>query len=126
MTTTERKRMISPHQPVGRWIRVEKRLAIYLRDSFTCLYCGRDLRDADPRDVALDHLTPKCDGGSNDATNLVTACATCNCTRRDLPWTRFASPEARKHIRRNVRRNLTPFVTLAKAIFADKTGESDR
>lgn len=26
------------------WIRKERRLAIYIRDSFCCQYCGRDLR----------------------------------------------------------------------------------
>lgn len=126
MTCTERKRMNSKHQPVGRWIRPERRLAIYLRDSFTCLYCQRDLRDADPRDVALDHIIPKCDGGSNDAGNLITACRSCNCSRRDLPVDRFAGPETRRHIRRNLARDLKPFLAMAKAIFADKTGSADR
>lgn len=48
MTTTEKKRSRSKFQPVGRWIRVDLRLAIYIRDSFRCCYCQRDLRDADP------------------------------------------------------------------------------
>jgi 5-methylcytosine-specific restriction endonuclease McrA len=119
---TELKRARSPHQPVGRWIRVEKRLAINLRDRFTCLVCAKDLHDTDPRDVTLDHVTPKADGGSNHESNLFTACRSCNCSRQDKPLTRFASPEAVKHIRRNVKRSLKPYLSLAKAYFADEVG----
>ena len=61
MTKTKRTR--SQHQATGQWIRADKRLAIYLRDRFTCLYCCRDLHDADPADVTLDHLRCQSDGG---------------------------------------------------------------
>lgn len=125
MTTTERKRANSPHQPVGRWIRVEKRLAINLRDHMTCLLCLRDLHGADPRDVTLDHITPKADGGSNHEGNLYTCCRSCNCSRQDKPLGRAASPEARKHIRRNAARKLAPYLKLAKAYFADEVGIED-
>jgi len=122
MTPTERKRANSPHQPVGRWIRPDKRLAIYLRDRFTCLCCGRDLHGADPRDVTLDHIVAKVDGGGNGEGNLYTCCRACNCSRQDKPLSRFASPEALKHIRRNVRRSLRSYRRLAKAILADEAG----
>lgn len=122
MTTTERKKTRSPHQPVGRWIRVEKRLAINLRDRMTCVYCLRDLHGAAPADVTLDHVIAKADGGSNHEGNLVTACRACNCSRQDKPLARFAGPEARAHIRRNCRRSLKPYMTLAKAYFADAVG----
>jgi 5-methylcytosine-specific restriction endonuclease McrA len=121
MTITEKKRANSKHQPVGRWIRVEKRLAIYLRDSFACLYCCRDLHGADPRDIHLDHLVCKEDGGSNSETNLVTACRSCNCSRQSKPVSRFASPEAKKQIRRNVARKLGPYIAMAKALIANET-----
>lgn len=124
-TTTQRKKARSPHQPVGRWIRADKRLAIYLRDSFCCLYCGCDLHGADPRDVTLDHLVARVDGGTNDESNLVTACRECNCSRQDKPVSRFASPEARKHIRRNTRRSLRRYRVLARAILADECGSEE-
>jgi 5-methylcytosine-specific restriction endonuclease McrA len=91
---TARKKASSPHQPTGQWIRPDARLAIYLRDRFTCLLCARDLHDADPRDVTLDHITPRKDGGSNKPTNLYTCCRSCNCSRQDRPIERTASPEA--------------------------------
>ena len=72
------------------WIRPEKRLAIYMRDSFSCAYCQADLRNAEPRQVTLDHLEPRVTGGTNDAENLVMACLSCNSARRDTPWQQFA------------------------------------
>lgn len=125
MTTTERKRKNSPHQPVGRWIRVEKRLAIYLRDSFRCVYCQRDLHGADPRDVALDHVKAKVDGGSNSETNLVTACRSCNCSRQDKSLARFCGPETRADVKRLTKRSLKPYLKMAKAILSGEINHDD-
>lgn len=122
---TQEKRKRSRHQPTGCWCRPEKRLAIYLRDRFTCLYCLRDLHDSDPRDITLDHLVPVSAGGTNHESNLVTACRACNCSRKDLPLHRFCGPETRAHIRRNTRRNLAPYRKLARAILAGEL-EFDR
>lgn len=126
MTITEIKRRNNPHQPVGRWIRVEKRLAIYLRDHFTCLYCGKDLHAVeDPREIQLDHLVSKVDGGSNHESNLVTACMKCNCSRQDKPWKQFASVTAREIIKRNIKRSLKGYMTLAKAIFSGEINKAE-
>lgn len=125
MTNTQRKKARSNHQPTGQWIRADKRLAIYLRDHFACLYCLRDLHDADPADITLDHLLAKADGGSNNESNLVTSCRACNCRRQDQPLSRFAGRETRAHIRRNTRRSLKNYRRLAKAILAGEL-EYDR
>ena len=100
----------------SKWIRPEKRLAIYLRDGFLCGYCGRDLHQAPPAEVTLDHLTPRIRGGSNEAENLITACRRCNCSRQETTWTTYAAPGAVDRIRRNRRRKLN--MDLAKAILA--------
>jgi 5-methylcytosine-specific restriction endonuclease McrA len=94
------------------WIPRWRRLAIYLRDGFQCQYCGRDLREASPRLVTLDHLTPQCDGGTHHERNLVTACLTCNSRRQHRRWTRFAPPGAVDRIRRNRRRTLNRALAL--------------
>jgi hypothetical protein len=60
------------------WIRQEKRLAIYIRDGLACVYCNANIEDTK---LTLDHLTPYSQGGSNDASNLVTACLRCNSSR---------------------------------------------
>lgn len=62
------------------WIRPEKRLAIYRRDGLACVYCRRS-----GLALTLDHLTPRSQGGTNDATNLVTACVRCNSRRNKTP-----------------------------------------
>lgn len=105
----------------GVCIRKDLRLAIYLRDHFRCLYCCKDLHDAHPMDITLDHVKCNADGGSNDASNLVTACRACNCSRQDKPLSRFAGPETRADIRRNTRRSITKYRRLAKAIIAGET-----
>ena len=111
------------HQAAGAWIRTDKRLAIYLRDRFTCLFCLADLHDADPSDITLDHIICRSDGGTHDEMNLVTCCRSCNCSRQDKPLARFAGKETRIHIRRNTRRSLKSYRKLAKAILS---GEIDR
>lgn len=119
---TETKKARSKHQATGQWIRAEKRLAIYLRDRMTCIYCLKDLHDADPRDITLDHIKCQADGGGNHESNLVTACRSCNCSRQDKPLSRFAGPETRAQIRRNTRRVLKPYLKLAKALISGETG----
>lgn len=106
----------------SKWIRPERRLAIYLRDRFTCLYCLTDLHDADPRDITLDHIRPGHFAGNHGEGNLVCACRSCNSSRQDKPLARFAGPETRAHIRRNTKRSLTPYVKLARALMSGETG----
>lgn len=104
----------------SRWIRPEKRLAIYIRDGFACAYCGRDLRNAPAAEVTLDHLLPRVYGGNNDATNLITACRACNSSRQEKPWIDYATGGARDRIEQLRHQPLN--VPLAKAIIS---GEID-
>lgn len=121
-TKTSKRSQDSRRRYKGVTIRKDKRLAIYLRDGFCCLYCLTDLHGAVPMDITLDHIKAHADGGSNDADNLITACRACNCSRQDQPLTRFAGSETRKHIRRNTRRSLRRYRTMAKALIAGETG----
>jgi 5-methylcytosine-specific restriction endonuclease McrA len=107
----------------SKWIRPEKRLAIYLRDRFTCIYCLADLHCAAPTDITLDHIKTRSKGGSNSERNLITACRACNSSRQDKPLSRFAGPETIKHIRRNTRRSLKRYLVLAKAMIAGEGSE---
>lgn len=86
MTVTEKKRRHSPHQPVGRWIRPQKRFEIYWRDDWRCYVCGDDLCGLPRQHVTLDHLIPLVHGGTNHASNLVTCCHLCNSHRQQAPW----------------------------------------
>lgn len=106
-----------------RGVRLRKttRLAIYLRDSFRCVYCCRDLHSAAPSDITLDHVRANADGGATAPANLVTACRACNCSRQDKPLARFCGAETRRDIRRLTARSMRPYRRLALAIFAGTT-----
>ena len=58
-----------------RGVTAKIRFTVLCRDGFRCRYCG-----ATPTEVTLhvDHMKSRADGGSDDLSNLVTACADCN------------------------------------------------
>jgi 5-methylcytosine-specific restriction endonuclease McrA len=94
------------HQPKGCWIRKEKRLAIYIRDNFKCVYCGKDLRNVSANDITLDHLVPKSYGGSNSEINLITACKSCNCGRGNKAYYQYATKGAVERIESQIQQPL--------------------
>jgi len=49
------------------------RREIFIRDHFTCQYCG-----VKTKDLTLDHLIPRHKGGRHAWDNLVSACRSCN------------------------------------------------
>jgi 5-methylcytosine-specific restriction endonuclease McrA len=65
-------RYVSPRRPSRLRFSREN---VYLRDNFTCQYCGHRFH---PKDLTLDHVVPASKFGRKDWTNMVTACRTCN------------------------------------------------
>lgn len=51
------------------------RYAVLERDGYRCRYCGAAAADAK---LHVDHRMPVAKGGTNDFSNLITACADCN------------------------------------------------
>lgn len=51
---------------------------IFLRDRFTCQYCGRP---ATASELTYDHVLPRRRGGRTEWTNIVTCCIRCNKTK---------------------------------------------
>jgi 5-methylcytosine-specific restriction endonuclease McrA len=49
------------------------RKEIFLRDNYTCLYCGRETKQ-----LTLDHVVPRYRGGAHTWENVVSACIACN------------------------------------------------
>lgn len=118
----------------GGWITRKRRLAIYLRDGFKCCYCQADLTQANPREVTLDHVVPRCEGGTHEAKNLLTACLTCNSQRRDMPVRKFIIMlyGSRRHRERCLLRirlcrmtSIKTYLPLAKDIISGHTAGRD-
>lgn len=61
--------LIKRAQPVAKLTRKE----IFMRDDYTCQYCGMRSHD-----LTLDHVIPRHRGGQHRWENLVSACKTCN------------------------------------------------
>jgi 5-methylcytosine-specific restriction endonuclease McrA len=52
---------------------------LFARDRYRCQYCGRHGMELRPREsLTRDHLVPLSRGGTNEWTNVVTACSPCN------------------------------------------------
>jgi 5-methylcytosine-specific restriction endonuclease McrA len=52
---------------------------LFARDRYRCQYCGRTAVELKPREsLTRDHLIPLSRGGTNEWTNVVTACSPCN------------------------------------------------
>lgn len=115
----------------SKWIRAAKRLAIYLRDGLACCFCGATVEDAAV--LTLDHLLARELGGSNDATNLVTCCLSCNSSKQDLSmrdWFRalrdrgIDTSKLGAKIRRLTSRDLKAHKAAAKAIMTERGCDS--
>lgn len=63
---------------------VSKRLRfeILRRDNHACRYCGRSAPEVE---LTIDHVVPTALGGSDEPTNLVTACRDCNGGKSSVP-----------------------------------------
>ena len=67
----------TPERPMGHeWRVIRER--IFARDDYTCRYCG-----ARGGRLECDHVHPVSRGGSHEDDNLVTACFSCNRSKRD-------------------------------------------
>ena len=52
---------------------------LFARDRYACQYCRRPSHELKPREsLTRDHLVPLSRGGTNEWTNVVTACSSCN------------------------------------------------
>ena len=67
---------ISKRPPLDVWKQL--RSTVFERDNYTCQYCG-----AHGGSLHCDHVMPVSRGGSNELSNLATACATCNQAKHD-------------------------------------------
>ena len=57
-----------------------RRLTVFDRDGSRCVQCGRD------DGLTIDHIVPRCLGGSNETQNLQTLCWWCNNKKGSWPY----------------------------------------
>lgn len=71
------RQIVAPlRPPASEWSLTRSR--IFVRDDFTCAYCGER-----GRKLECDHIIPVAQGGGHHDGNLVTSCFTCNRAKRD-------------------------------------------
>lgn len=62
-------------------IGTKTRFEIFKRDLFTCQYCGRSAPEVE---LHIDHIFPQAKGGTDEVSNLITACSECNYAKNDI------------------------------------------
>lgn|SRR3990167_3447797 len=62
------------------------RFEVFKRDAFRCCYCGKN-----PPQVTLevDHINPVSAGGTDEISNLLSACFDCNRGKKNIPLTKI-------------------------------------
>lgn len=63
--------------------RMQRRLSrreVFIRDNYTCQYCGQETRD-----LTIDHVVPRFLGGEHTWENLASACKSCNQRKAGRP-----------------------------------------
>ena len=89
-----------PREPVK-----PNRRNIYARDQNRCQYCGKHFST---KELTLDHVVPRVQGGENSWTNLVCACVRCNARKGG----RTPNQARMKLIRDPVKPRRNPAITL--------------
>lgn len=59
------------------------RRAIKEHFNYQCVYCGNHY---EPDELTLDHVRPRCSGGSTFTKNLVPSCRSCNQAKGSRNW----------------------------------------
>lgn len=62
------------------------RQAVHAKYNGHCAYCGKGIS---LKEMQVDHIHPKCGGGTNDRHNLNPSCRRCNHYKRDYPLNQF-------------------------------------
>jgi 5-methylcytosine-specific restriction endonuclease McrA len=76
-------------------ISAKLREAVYERDGHKCVYCGCGFESREEDGFLIgafptvDHDMPRCRGGKDTFSNLVTACVSCNAAKRDKTGLEF-------------------------------------
>jgi 5-methylcytosine-specific restriction endonuclease McrA len=72
----------------NKWRRT--RLKVLERDNYICFYCGI------PKATHVDHITPVSKAGSDELSNLISACQNCNLSKGSKSVQEFRRKQAEK------------------------------
>lgn len=91
----------------ARWLRESTRLALYRRDEFCCVYCGKSMF-TDKVVLTVDHVLPVAHTGrpENRPWNLATCCWKCNGLKGDTRLEDFVGRQRAVEVRAQVRKPL--------------------
>jgi 5-methylcytosine-specific restriction endonuclease McrA len=78
---------------------------LFLRDDFTCQYCGKR---CSPDRLSVDHVQPRSRGGSTTWENCVLACVACNARKAD----HTLKEASLRLLRQPVRPRWSPYLNL--------------
>ena len=85
------------------------RREVFVRDGYTCQYCGKHTRD-----LTLDHVIPRSKGGGDTWENLVSACSECNHRKGDR-----TPDQARMHL---IRKPREPYINPYWVVYRHVAG----
>ncbi len=87
----------SPHiEPYRQITSHERRLWHWNRTNGRCWYCGDDLPSV--KRMCLDHVVTRRLGGSNEDSNLVPSCGSCNSRKHHRDLEQFRAYERQRHV----------------------------
>jgi 5-methylcytosine-specific restriction endonuclease McrA len=69
-------------------IRFSRQL-MFVRDLYQCAYCSEHFGH---RELSIDHVKPRCEGGKTTWENCVSACKNCNLRKGHKKWTPIYKP----------------------------------
>lgn len=88
------------------------RMNVFLRDDFTCQYCGTRKHT---KDLTFDHVIPRSQGGGTNWENIVSACVACNTRKGDRRDMKPLTPPRRPGGYEMMRRRAVPRDSLHRS-----------
>ena len=88
---------------------------IFLRDKFSCIYCGASPIHNSSAMLEAEHVIPYSRGGTNQARNIVTACHECNASKvnNELPED-ILNTILTEVARRNEKEGIDPLIEIKR------------
>lgn len=113
----------------SKWITPQRRLAIYLRDNFQCIYCGKTVLTVT---LSLDHIVARSTGKNDHSSgNLITCCMLCNSERNNTEIETFLSVKHGKNSHKVAARiaeltskDMSSYIKIAKSMIEEQNGYS--